>query len=187
MSEQDDKLLRRLLPIFKEEARERISTISTRLGELDHAAGEERAALVEVMFREAHSLKAAARAVGQEVIELICQSMESVFAALKTDTIALSDALRDALRAAADALDDISASVGAPASDQQQAVAAKVVGALDAGLKHAEPTAPGATAEPARTVDTEAAPIPETEPEPVAEPPPQCEMTSKQRHPMSHR
>lgn len=179
MSEQDDKLLRRLLPIFKEEARERITAISTKLGELDHAAGEERTSLVEVMFREAHSLKAAARAVGQDEIELICQSMESVFASLKSDKVALSDVLRDALRAAADALDDISTTIGAGASDRQQAIAATVVAALDAGLQQAEP-APGSTAAPDVMDDTAAAtpsrhdvdPAASDE-EPVHEPPPE--------------
>src|SRR5690606_26043558 len=50
--------------------------------ELEHARTGERAReTISTIFREAHSLKGAARAVDLPEIELICQSIESIFSA----------------------------------------------------------------------------------------------------------
>ena len=58
--------------------------------------------IVEVIFREAHSLKGAARSVNFADIEQVCQAMESLFAALKRGEMPLALPLFDLLNDATD-------------------------------------------------------------------------------------
>ncbi len=60
-------------------------------------AADQHAQIVESVFREAHSLKGAARAVNLKEIESICQALESVLSALKGKQLAVSQALFDLL------------------------------------------------------------------------------------------
>ena len=83
-SKDNDELLQRLLVIFRVEAAEHLKTMSALLQALAQtAAGEPLAPLLESLFREAHSLKGAARAVNLGDIEAVCMSLESTLAALK--------------------------------------------------------------------------------------------------------
>jgi two-component system chemotaxis sensor kinase CheA len=101
----DDKLLRRLLVTFRTEAQEHIETITSGLLELERVeAGAAQAAVLDTTFRAAHSLKGAARAVNVKDIETLCQSLESVFAALKRTEMAPSAELFDLLHQVADTL-----------------------------------------------------------------------------------
>jgi two-component system chemotaxis sensor kinase CheA len=105
VDKKNNDFLKRLLATFKIEAQEHVNAISTCLIELEKApAAEKRAELTEAVFREAHSLKGAARAVSMMDIEAICQSLESVFVALKRQEIALSAELFDLLHQANDSL-----------------------------------------------------------------------------------
>ena len=95
----DDELLKRLLTTFRLEAREHIDALYAGIAEMEsqqEATGI--AALVEQVFREAHSLKGAARSVNQSVIESICQTLESTFSAMKRGELATSPALFDSLQ-----------------------------------------------------------------------------------------
>ncbi len=105
MARKNDELLKRLLATFRVEADEHLQAMSSGLLALEKMPqGEERAALIEKVFREAHSLKGAARAVNLGEIEAICQSLESVFAGLKGARIAVSPPLFDLLHQALNAL-----------------------------------------------------------------------------------
>jgi two-component system chemotaxis sensor kinase CheA len=91
---EEDELLKRLLPTFKAEAWDHLKTISLGIVEMeDNPSEEERQKLVESVYREAHSLKGAARSVKFVEVEDICQSLESVFAAMKRRGIAFSTPL----------------------------------------------------------------------------------------------
>ena len=84
MSTQDDEFNQRLRATFRIEAAEHLQTIGTGLLELEKAASAKaQRPLVEAVFRAAHSLKGAARAVNFTEIESICQSLEDVFASWK--------------------------------------------------------------------------------------------------------
>jgi two-component system chemotaxis sensor kinase CheA len=84
MPEPDREFQQRLLTTFRGEAEEHVRAISGGLIDLENTPGvEERAPIVEKIFREAHSLKGAARAVDQQEIALVCQHPESVFSAMK--------------------------------------------------------------------------------------------------------
>ena len=64
MGPKDKELLKRLLATFKVEAEEHVSAISSGLIELEKASSpEKQVEIIESVFREAHSLKGAARAV----------------------------------------------------------------------------------------------------------------------------
>ena len=99
--ERDADFRRRLLATFKVEAEEHLRAMSAGLLDLEQTPiPEKQAEIVEVVFREAHSLKGAARSVNLTDIETLCQSLESTLAALKRQTLALSPPLLDLLHEA---------------------------------------------------------------------------------------
>lgn len=108
MDKKNNEFLKRLLATFKVEAEEHINAMSSGLIEMEKASEAERQMeIIETVFREAHSLKGAARAVSMTEIEAICQSLESVFDALKRKDIVLSPELFDVLHEAVDILNKL--------------------------------------------------------------------------------
>jgi two-component system chemotaxis sensor kinase CheA len=84
MSTREDEFLKSLRATFKVEADEHLQAIAAGLLRLERTpVPEEQHSLVETVFRAAHSLKGAARAVNLTEVESICQSLEDVFAAWK--------------------------------------------------------------------------------------------------------
>jgi two-component system chemotaxis sensor kinase CheA len=113
MGKKEDDFLKKLLATFKIEAQEHVNAISSGLITLEKAAAAvadsdvSRATqmeIIETIFREAHSLKGAARAVNMMEIESICQWLESIFAALKRREATSSPELFDVLHRAVDTL-----------------------------------------------------------------------------------
>ncbi|HUI70039.1 MAG TPA: Hpt domain-containing protein, partial [Spirochaetia bacterium] len=106
MSEPDKAFQQRLLATFRGEAEEHIRAISGGLIDLENTPGaEERASIVEKIFREAHSLKGAARAVNLKDIETVCQSLETVLARAKRKEIELTADMLDVLHAVTDEIE----------------------------------------------------------------------------------
>ncbi|HEY4367705.1 MAG TPA: response regulator [Steroidobacteraceae bacterium] len=115
MSPREDEFLRTLRATFKVEAEEHLQMIATGLLELENAPGPDaQRTTIEKVFRAAHSLKGAARAVNLLQIESLCQSLEEVFAAWKSGKEVPTP---QALDAAHRMLDAVSANAAAP-SDQ---------------------------------------------------------------------
>jgi two-component system chemotaxis sensor kinase CheA len=84
MTAADEEFLGRLRATFKVEAAEHLQEIGKGLLQLEKAAAPEaQQQLIETVFRAAHSLKGAARAVDFTEIESLCQSIEDLFAAWK--------------------------------------------------------------------------------------------------------
>ncbi|MFZ1011488.1 MAG: hybrid sensor histidine kinase/response regulator [Candidatus Sulfotelmatobacter sp.] len=105
MGPKDKELLKKLLATFKVEAEEHVAAISSGLIELEKACSpEQQMEMVERVFREAHSLKGAARAVNLSKVESICQLLESLFSRLKTREVSLSPELFDQLHRTVDTL-----------------------------------------------------------------------------------
>jgi two-component system chemotaxis sensor kinase CheA len=105
MGPKDKELLKRLLATFRVEADEHVTAISSGLVELERVSSpEKQMETIESIFREAHSLKGAARAVNLVKIESACQSLEGFFARLKTKEMALSPELFDQLHQVVDNL-----------------------------------------------------------------------------------
>jgi two-component system chemotaxis sensor kinase CheA len=84
MTAADEEFLRSLRATFKVEAAEHLQEIAAGLLHLERAdAPEAQRQLIETVFRAAHSLKGAARAVDFAEIESLCQSIEDLFAEWK--------------------------------------------------------------------------------------------------------
>ena len=150
MPKKDDEFLKKLLATFRVEADEHLKSMSSGLIEVEKArAGARRAELVETIFREAHSLKGAARAVNFSDIESVCQSLESVFAGMKSGAEASGD-LFDLLHQALDALGGLLS----PEPAAAKPALATLIRRLEAAMKgppraRAEPSFPPASGEPA--------------------------------------
>src|ERR1700728_3211248 len=105
MGQKDQEFLKRLLATFRVEAEEHVSAISSGLIELEKvSSSERRMEIIETVFREAHSLKGAARSVNLVGIESACQSLEGLFARLNAHEVTLSPELFDQFHHMADIL-----------------------------------------------------------------------------------
>ena len=91
-------LEKKLMEAFASEADERLDSLFSRLTELENCTDVDRKKkILEVVFREAHSLKGAARSVNLAPIESLCQKMESVFGAIKSAELDFTPGLFDTL------------------------------------------------------------------------------------------
>ena len=110
MSTKEDEFLKDLRATFKLEAEEHLQAIAAGLLELDKvSAPEAQRKIIETVFRAAHSLKGAARAVDCTEIESLCQLLEDVFASWRRGESAPS---ADALNTLHQLLDAMAATLG---------------------------------------------------------------------------
>jgi len=108
MAKQNKEFQNRLLATFRIEADEHLKAMSSGLLELEKMpTGNHGAKIVEQVFREAHSLKGAARAVNLTAVETLCQALESVFAEMKRNRLAAVPALFDLLHQVIGTLDKL--------------------------------------------------------------------------------
>jgi two-component system chemotaxis sensor kinase CheA len=142
----DGDFLKKLLSTFKVEAEEHVNTMSASLIELEKAhSTEERQGIIEIIFREAHSLKGAARAVNVTEIEKVCQALESVFAACKREEISLSVELFDTLHRTVDSLNQLVSALETRHSPQEKKQIAELIRQLQSALDAPTQTTPGAS------------------------------------------
>ncbi|MGA1823668.1 MAG: response regulator [bacterium] len=96
----NEELIIKLREAFQAEAKERLASISSGMLKLEkNTEPEEQKSVIEMIFREAHNMKGAARAVNMGDIETIFQSIESVFSNIKKGKVPLSPELFDTLHA----------------------------------------------------------------------------------------
>ena len=101
----DAEFQKRLLATFSIEAQEHLKGITDALLALEQEGTPERQEeIVEAVFREAHSLKGAARAVNRTDVESLCQALEGLFAAMKRNEVRLTPELFDLMQRARDVL-----------------------------------------------------------------------------------
>ncbi|MBI1940200.1 MAG: response regulator [Acidobacteria bacterium] len=143
MARRDDEFLRRLLSTFKGEAEEHLRAISSGILELEKSpeAGK-RQEIVERVFREAHSLKGAARAVNLAEVETLCQSLESIFSRLKRGSMIPAPALFDTLHVAVDTASSLTQSAGSASEETAKSRLGQVLQRLEGTLKGYLPEAP---------------------------------------------
>ncbi|HUY03899.1 MAG TPA: response regulator [Rhodocyclaceae bacterium] len=109
----NEEFLQRLLATFRVEAAEHLEAMASGLIELERLAStEDRVMIVERIYREAHSLKGAARAVNLAEIETLCHALESVFGGLKDGRLPSSPQLFDLLQQALTVLGELLAAPG---------------------------------------------------------------------------
>jgi two-component system, chemotaxis family, sensor kinase CheA len=147
MPAREDEFLRQLRATFKVEAGEHLQTIASGLLELEKIPpADEQRRQIELVFRAAHSLKGAARAVNFTEVESVCQSLEDLFADWKNGRTKVSP---EALDTGHRALDVVSGMLtdsaptatesAAPAKADRGAETVRIaVDKLDARLLEAE-------------------------------------------------
>lgn len=144
MENKDRAFLERLRTTFRVEAAEHMRNITGGLLELEkHPEPLRRAEIIENAFREAHSLKGAARSVNLKSIESVCVPLESVFSALKKGTLPMSSDLFDLLHRSVDFLLELAAAsdMEGSATGRRDAsrIALALVTAAEGGTPSAEP------------------------------------------------
>jgi two-component system chemotaxis sensor kinase CheA len=167
MSNKNDDFQKKLLATFRVEADEHLKLMSAGLIELENNPAEVRyAEIIETVFREAHSLKGAARAVNLKEIESVCQSLESVFAALKGNRLAVSPPLFDLMQEAIDDLGTLLSAEGAAMAVAGKSAIATLTRRLNDALQGQY--AQTATTHPTATQSTTDQPMPSVQQTPIA-------------------
>lgn len=89
-------LLQKLREAFRLETDERLRSMGNELLKLEQSPNEYgQSPILEVLFRDAHSLKGAARSVSLHTIEYFFQSVEEVFEQMKSNKISFNTELGD--------------------------------------------------------------------------------------------
>lgn len=101
MDKKDEEFLQRLQATFRIEAEEHIQKLTAGLIELEKLPiSAKNTEIVETIFREAHSLKGAARSVNKKDVESICQILESIFGKIKNEGMNLVASQYDLIHSA---------------------------------------------------------------------------------------
>lgn len=102
----EEEFFAQLLETFKVEAKEHLKTLTDGLLALEKPLSkEQKHSLIESIFREAHSLKGAARSVNLQQIQTICQTLENVLSLWKQNRIEVSSSSFDILHHAIKTID----------------------------------------------------------------------------------
>lgn len=126
ISEQD--FLKELRKVFAIEAEEHLQTIVAGLIDIEkNKDPAEYGNIIEGIYRAAHSLKGASRSVNLTSIGVVCQSLESIFSAMKNGLLTLSFGDFDTLHRSTDGISHMLAS---PSGEGDEAVEA-FIGPLD--------------------------------------------------------
>ncbi|MBI5444351.1 MAG: Hpt domain-containing protein, partial [Deltaproteobacteria bacterium] len=101
-----DKLIQRLMATFLAELDEHVRALNRDLLALEkEPTPSARAELVTTLFRTAHSLKGAARAVNVPLIESACHELETILASARAGTLTIGPEVFPLLFEAADAIE----------------------------------------------------------------------------------
>ena len=171
MTPREQEFLRRLRATFEVEAAEHLGVMGEELLALEKLPPGQDPARYETIFRTAHSLKGAARAVSARDVETLCQAMEGVFARWKRGEARPNPAAFDRVHQALELLRTLIAGLqsqpaGAPPHPGlAEAVAGLQVMSADASPPPVAPAAPVAVTETTAPV---APPVPAPVPAPAA-------------------
>ncbi len=102
-----EKLARRLMATYLEELQEHVGSLNRNLLAMEEGpAPDEQPELYNLLFRAAHSLKGASRAVNVELIENVCHQMEEVLGAARDGKLELKPAHYVVLFKGVDGIED---------------------------------------------------------------------------------
>lgn len=136
----DSDFRKKLIGTFQVEAGDHLKNLTAGLLELEKPLSvKEQMGVIETVFREAHSLKGAARAVNMTDIEAACQSLESVFSALKKKAISVTQELLDLLHESVNAVETLLSFPEGERSFQAKHRMSTVIGHLNNASKGAVP------------------------------------------------
>jgi two-component system chemotaxis sensor kinase CheA len=104
---ENKELLQKLRDAFRLEAEERLRSMGNELLKLEQPAdGEDVSTVLEVLFRDAHSLKGAARSVSLHSVEYFFQSVEEVFGLLRDKKLNFDDCIAEIFQKGFDLVTD---------------------------------------------------------------------------------
>jgi len=145
MNRQEEELLALLRAEFSVEAVERLHAITSGILELEKDLSiEKQNEVVETIYRQAHSLKGEARAVNYEVIETICQAMESVFSFWKKRKPKSDPGTYDVLHVALDSIQKMLQQECPISQSQCDEIVSKLVHPLKSGSRGTKAACHGA-------------------------------------------
>ncbi len=172
MTNRDDEFYQRLLTTFKGEAAEHLQAIADGVLTLEKGSStSDRAELVEAIYREAHSLKGAARAVNLREIETLCQPLESLLATWKNQSNPPSAEHFDLVLQTVTVLEDLVAQAGSSFSADQNDRAREMARLLNRALTTRSTQAAAAPAKGTAKPVSLASPQDTAQPEPPASAP----------------
>ncbi len=104
LSPEEQEMLRKLLPVFRAEAEERLESIGAALTELrgDAVAPDRQHVLFESVMRDAHSMKGGGRTMKLTHVSTVCQKFEAAAAGLMRGELLPSAEIYDLFERAAD-------------------------------------------------------------------------------------
>lgn len=154
----ESEIKAQVMAAFQAEQVEHCQNINDLLLELERATEDARTQeLINLLFREAHSLKGGARATGLEAIERIAHRMEDVFGAVRQHSLELTPEICDVLYALVDAIGILMQQVTAqhtPDATPYQSLLDQLSEFLMEG-----PTATGETAQAQQSASQSAVPV----------------------------
>jgi len=180
------KIREQLISSFRAELAEHVQTMNNGLLALEQnrVEGDQRRTLLEDIFRAAHSLKGAARAVGVTAVEQLAHGLEDVLAAMQNNAVELTPALYTACYRTLDAIQAVQAAYEA-GETTPPAQALKALSDLEAFRPHSKTPLLAKVEDavrPGRVATLQAsgpeaapgvvAPVPAPAPGPAPEPPP---------------
>lgn len=154
------EIRQQLINSFKAEQSEHVQKINQGLLALEkNPAAEEQQAILKEIFREAHSLKGAARAVGVTIIESLGHALEELLLAAKESRLTFSAELFDLLYQALDAVELVMTHFEAGQSAPPAPVL-EILARLELAAKKAGPVQSQAVSEPDPAVPTSTGDMP---------------------------
>lgn len=154
MANRNQNIKERLLAIFRVEAEEHLHTLTTNLLALEQGVPPEQAReVIEASFREAHTLKGAARSVSLMDVEAVCQAMESILSRITQGRLAPTPPILDRLQEAVDGVARLLAG-GADSTAAPDLIRCLEEAANEAGVREQRPTSSPQLLTPVQPVDT---------------------------------
>ena len=108
MDKKEEEFRKKLLATYKIEAGDHLKAISSGLMKLEETYDPaDRLQFTEIIFREAHSLKGASRAVDLRDIETICNALENIFGRWKEGPVIPSSGIYNKLHGVIDFISEV--------------------------------------------------------------------------------
>ncbi|MEW6671282.1 MAG: Hpt domain-containing protein [Thermodesulfobacteriota bacterium] len=123
----DSQILQRMLQDFLEEARQHLDQLNLNLIQLEEDPAAEET--IQVIFRTVHSLKGSAAFAGLKQISEVARKMEEVFGSVRKGTLAVTDAVIQAMYAGVDVLTTLIDKAGS--GDAAEADLSLILNSLD--------------------------------------------------------
>lgn len=186
MSIHEDEFFQRLLATFRGEAVEHLQAIADGLLTLEQGTStSDRTQIIETIYREAHSLKGAARAVNLREIETVCQPLESLLASWKRQakppTAAGLDLVQQAIAVLEKLVNQSEKSLSAGLCQEAQEMTKR----LNQALLMGEETPPATPGEPISKGPETPTPPPPPAPEPQVASPAEAPLAQQQQQPVT--